>query len=206
MTPLAPCPGILARTSTSPQHTKKMAAVVTSSMAARVVAGSAASGSRARGAANLKAVKMGKTTKRGALVVSAVRFPSLIARRASARAGRALAPCPSTVTRARATWLVPARARGAHRTPRAIADRPIARLHGPLRVWRRVWVPYFYLLSHGSGFRPPRAPPLTTSSPIDFPAQANAVANGYASRSSRRAPTRRRSSPSTATWRPSPPT
>ena len=71
------CPGILARTSTSPQHTKKMAAVVTSSMAARVVAGSAASGSRARGAANLKAVKMGKTTKRGALVVSAVRFPSL---------------------------------------------------------------------------------------------------------------------------------
>ena len=46
-------------------------------MAARVVAGSAASGSRARGAANLKAVKMGKTTKRGALVVSAVRFPSL---------------------------------------------------------------------------------------------------------------------------------
>jgi F-type H+-transporting ATPase subunit delta len=40
-------------------------------MTARVVAGSAASASRARGAANLKAVKMGKTTKRGALVVSA---------------------------------------------------------------------------------------------------------------------------------------
>ena len=70
--------GIPARTT---EHTRstpiKMAAVVTSSMAARVVAGSAASGSRARGAANLKAVKMGKTTKRGALVVSAVRFPSL---------------------------------------------------------------------------------------------------------------------------------
>jgi F-type H+-transporting ATPase subunit delta len=48
-----------------------MAAVISASMTARVVAGSAASASRARGAANLKAVKMGKTTKRGALVVSA---------------------------------------------------------------------------------------------------------------------------------------
>lgn len=65
---------ILARTT---QPIVKMAAVVTSSMAARVVAGSAASGSRARGAANLKAVKMGKATKRGALVVSAVRICNL---------------------------------------------------------------------------------------------------------------------------------
>ena len=104
-----------------------MAAVISASMTARVVAGSAASASRARGAANLKAVKMGKTTKRGALVVSAVRFPSLDrSTRERARGTRALAPCPSTVTHARATWLVPARARGAHRTPRAIADRPIA--------------------------------------------------------------------------------
>ena len=61
-----------------------MAAVISASMTARVVAGSAASASRARGAANLKAVKMGKTTKRGALVVSAVRFR---APKSDARAG-----------------------------------------------------------------------------------------------------------------------
>jgi len=48
-----------------------MATVATVCMAARVVAGSAASGSRVRGAANLRAVKMHKTTTRGALVVSA---------------------------------------------------------------------------------------------------------------------------------------
>ena len=51
-----------------------MAAVVSAS---RVVAGASSSVALSRGRAQLKAVKMGKTTKRGALVVSAVRFPSL---------------------------------------------------------------------------------------------------------------------------------
>lgn len=58
-----------------------MAAVTTSAVAMRVVAGSAASGSArlsakptlARGVANLKSVKLGKTNSRGALVISAVR-------------------------------------------------------------------------------------------------------------------------------------
>ena len=57
-----------------------MAAVTTSAVAMRVVAGSTASGSRlsakptlARGVANLKSVKMGKASGRGALVVQAVR-------------------------------------------------------------------------------------------------------------------------------------
>lgn len=60
-----------------------MAAVTSSAVAMRVVAGSAASGSRratlsakpslARGVATLKSVKMGKASGRGALVVSAVR-------------------------------------------------------------------------------------------------------------------------------------
>lgn len=67
-----------------PHHsTFKMAAVTSSTLAMRVVAGSAASGSRratlsakpslARGVATLKSVKMGKASGRGALVVSAVR-------------------------------------------------------------------------------------------------------------------------------------
>jgi len=91
-------------------------------MAARVVAGSAASGSRARGAANLKAVKMGKTTKRGALVVSAVRFPSLDRstreRARGTRATRAVSvygdPCACDVARPGAR---------ARRTPHASRDR-----------------------------------------------------------------------------------
>ena len=57
-----------------PPVSNKMAAVISSSVTARVVAGSAASASRARGAASLKAVSMGpKAARRGALVVSAVR-------------------------------------------------------------------------------------------------------------------------------------
>eukprot|EP00982_Pelagococcus_subviridis_P006235 30017-Pelagococcus_subviridis.AAC.24 len=62
-----------ARVRTTRHFYSTMAAVIScSALAARVVSGSA-TGSRARGAVNLRAVKMTNAKGRGALVVSAVR-------------------------------------------------------------------------------------------------------------------------------------
>ena len=206
-------PGIPARTRAHPHSTpRKMAAVVTSSMAARVVAGSAASGSRARGAANLKAVKMGKTTKRGALVVSAVRFPSLDlstrGRTRTTRPTRAVSvhgdphACDSAHPGARA-WRASRASRDRRPPDRAIRSaQPHPSLYGV-----GSGTPYF--LSASARLRAPASArsaaddlppsPISRRRPMPLPAATRP-------RSSRLAPTRRRSSPSTATWRPSPPT
>jgi len=108
-------------------------------MAARVTAGSAASGSRAR--VTLKAVSVPgqKTTKRGALVVSAVRSYSHDRpdERTDARDARDARDSREMIPMRAMCRLVATRARGSHRArlaPRAARDRRPNRSRDSVRL------------------------------------------------------------------------